>query len=374
VGKKIDKSATPKEEKLWEFPLGQREMDKRRATAKKAFQSGIIEDLRDEAIKKGDARWRIIRYQRIVDPRRVPMRLSLDSFTTPETFEKHLEYLAANCKPMALGELIRRIDEYEDIPDKTVAVTFDGGHMDNYLYAFPRLLKYQVPATVFPVTGYLQSNAFFFEDRIALALEALEKHKIPLPRVEFVDESVYEAIEQVSPDLLVNDKVLAIFVHGLRSITEEQRIEVMAALAGLLADITEPPDYEDFMRWDDVKHMAKLGYTFGLMGHTDIVATAVSADRFLEDMIAANEVMASQGIKVERVYAFPQGLFSETALDLLEKLHVRYALALGVIPEPKYQARLPMLLGRVSMCELSAFTREVFACRLWSLKVSGIDF
>jgi len=361
-------------EKIFEFPLGERDLERRQAVARKAFVSGILDDQRDESRKRGDSVWRIIRYRRVVDPRHVPMRLPLDSFVLPETFERHMEYLAASCKPMSLKELIRRIDNYEAVPPNTVVVTFDGGHMDNYLYAFPKLVKYQIPATVFPVTGYIGSNNFFFEDRLALALEVLEKRGIALPHLPFIAEEAYALIEEISPKLMVNEKVLAIFVRAMRRISEEQKKEVFAQLGALLAEITEPPNFEDFVRWNDLRHMQSMGISVGMIGHSDIVATGVSPERHVADLIASIEAFKQQDVELERTYAFPEGLFDEAALDTLEKLQLRFALGLGVVKDPRYQIRVPMILGRVPMCELLAPSREMFACRLWGIRIGDTIF
>jgi peptidoglycan/xylan/chitin deacetylase (PgdA/CDA1 family) len=45
-----------------------------------------------------------------------------------------------------------------EIPDKTIAVTFDDGYRDNYLNALPILKKYDIPATVFLTADFLANN------------------------------------------------------------------------------------------------------------------------------------------------------------------------------------------------------------------------
>ena len=89
MAKKKDASP-PKEEKLFEFPLGEKELEYRRSLARRAVTSGTLQEKREELLRYGDAPWRIIRYRRVIDPRHLPVRLALDSFTTPETFEKHM--------------------------------------------------------------------------------------------------------------------------------------------------------------------------------------------------------------------------------------------------------------------------------------------
>ncbi len=68
---------------------------------------------------------------------------------SPEMFEKQLCYFKNNgWNFVTMSELI---GQFKNLPGKTVAITFDDGFEDNYLYAFPLLKKYQAKATLYLV-------------------------------------------------------------------------------------------------------------------------------------------------------------------------------------------------------------------------------
>jgi peptidoglycan/xylan/chitin deacetylase (PgdA/CDA1 family) len=54
-----------------------------------------------------------------------------------------------NYNVVKLEDAANLIREKQRIPLRTVAITFDDGYKDNYIYAFPILRKYNLPATVF---------------------------------------------------------------------------------------------------------------------------------------------------------------------------------------------------------------------------------
>ena len=53
-----------------------------------------------------------------------------------------------------------------DVPSAGVVVTFDDGYADNFHNAKPLLERYEIPATVFVTTGYLQDQREFWWDEL----------------------------------------------------------------------------------------------------------------------------------------------------------------------------------------------------------------
>lgn len=73
---------------------------------------------------------------------------------TPETFQRQMRFLKErhyNVIPLeALAVLIK---EKRKIPARTIAITIDDGHKDNYNHIFPVLKKYNLPATMFVIVN-----------------------------------------------------------------------------------------------------------------------------------------------------------------------------------------------------------------------------
>lgn len=76
-------------------------------------------------------------------------------------FENQIQYLHENCN-------IIRLDDLNDIKlssDKpNVIITFDDGYKDNYTEAFPILKKYNLQATFFITTDYIETTRKFSWD------------------------------------------------------------------------------------------------------------------------------------------------------------------------------------------------------------------
>lgn len=85
---------------------------------------------------------------------------------SPENFEEQIRFLKNNFP------ILRFEEDWTKGSGIGVVITFDDGYADNYEYALPILEKYQVPATIFVSTGYVNSGHEYWWDEIGRLLMA----------------------------------------------------------------------------------------------------------------------------------------------------------------------------------------------------------
>jgi len=102
----------------------------------------------------------------------------------PEEFEKQISYLKENFKIYSLKKLINGLKrgkinkkEHENI----AVITFDDGYRDNYIYAYPILKKYHIPATFFLTTDYIGQGKLFWWDKLGYIIGNAKNGMINLP-------------------------------------------------------------------------------------------------------------------------------------------------------------------------------------------------
>ena len=80
-----------------------------------------------------------------------------------ETLERHLEYLAARHRfvPYAAIAEAARTGDWSEVPQKSLALTFDDGHAGNAALV-PTLERYGVHATIFVCTGLIGTTRRFW--------------------------------------------------------------------------------------------------------------------------------------------------------------------------------------------------------------------
>jgi peptidoglycan/xylan/chitin deacetylase (PgdA/CDA1 family) len=77
--------------------------------------------------------------------------------TRPDEFQEQLAYLEGKFTVVGVQELLLRLASGRHDGD-LLAITFDDGFEDNFLYALPILKQYNLPATFFLTTGYIDNE------------------------------------------------------------------------------------------------------------------------------------------------------------------------------------------------------------------------
>ncbi len=95
-------------------------------------------------------------------------------------FDYQIKKIKKNYNPISMNEVIMHFKEKIKFPKNSIAITFDDGFKNNYEVAAPILAKYQIPATFYISTGYVNSRRMFWVDEIEDCLNRTKKKKINL--------------------------------------------------------------------------------------------------------------------------------------------------------------------------------------------------
>ena len=89
-----------------------------------------------------------------------------DRFTIPpDDFDHQMEYLARKgYKTLFLNELVSSLKQGKE--RKKIAITFDDGYLDNWVYAYPILKKYNLKATVFVITSRIKEKSSSYRSNL----------------------------------------------------------------------------------------------------------------------------------------------------------------------------------------------------------------
>lgn len=218
----------------------------------------------------------------------------LNGITLPQNFDKQIRYLTKKCNLISMDTLMDCWQNNKPLPKRAVIITFDDGYKDNYLYAYPILRKYDVPATIFLTSGCINSGNLLWWDKVThliaetllseITIDGIGHFNLRTPSQKWRAISTIRKKIKVLPEL---DKLA--FIKQLQKNT---KVQVKVELAGKI-----------YLSWEEIAEMLKNGVSFGSHTKTHPVLTKIPVE-------AADKEISESKKKLEKELAQPITFFS----------------------------------------------------------------
>lgn len=168
-----------------------------------------------------------------------------------EIFENHLKLFTKYCTPISLEDVLSN----KNLPANPVVLTFDDGYKNNYIYAFPLLKKYKVPATIFVTTGFIDQTSYIWCDRLEFMLDNVSNKNI-----DFVWFNKKLTLELSTGEQKL--KTINNIKNYLKSLPESEKLIFIDKLQDILEidyDWDKIPALLLPLTWDEIRDMKESG-------------------------------------------------------------------------------------------------------------------
>lgn len=130
----------------------------------------------------------VLMYHRIIDK---PFIYGL----SPIQFEKQVAYLIKRFRIVSIDTLADEIKK-NTIRPYTIALTFDDGHYDFYENAWPILRKYNIPASLYVTTDFINGSLWLWPDLLKYALlnsKCMQVDIAPLGPISLTEDQIQKS-------------------------------------------------------------------------------------------------------------------------------------------------------------------------------------
>lgn len=291
------------------------------------------------------ARWRrhqygaralVLGYHRIAEPEVDPLGLCV----SPDHFAEHLDVLRRYGEPIRL-DLLPHALERRGPARESVCVTLDDGYADNLRYAAPLLQRYDVPATVFVVSGQHALNREFWWDelgRILLQPQALPA--APPPPALGIPVGSARALQHDRTALFrtIHDSLYNLPASDRDTLLEQLRLWVDVPLAVRPTHATLSPSELQLLTEGDLIEVGAHTVTHPLLdrlAEKEQRMEIKESKRQLEDVLDRDVTS----------FAYPHGRFAPQTPALVAE--AGFARACTVVPGATWQKSDPWQLPRL---------------------------
>jgi len=281
----------------------------------------------------------ILNYHRVLPKAELRRRYVQPAMYVLDTvFDMHLQFLQEHFKLLTLAELLERWRKRVwGWKQRYCVLTFDDGWLDNYLYAYPLLKKYGLPATIFLPTDFIGTYDWFWTEKLFYLLEHARSTNLASARkVAFWSqiERVLGGSGYASSTLNAanGDKK-----HNFDEIVEECKklpINTVEQLISNLSELLEIkfPEERAVLNWDEVALMSKDGISFGSHSCSHRILTKLPRYEIKRELEVSKQALQEREMSINHVpvFCYPNGICSEDIQSLVKGC--AYEAAVGVRP------------------------------------------
>ena len=219
----------------------------------------------------------------------------------PEEFEKQLRYLKKYFHIYSLENLVNVLNDHHSNYKKLeniAVVTFDDGYRDNYIYAYPILKKYKMPATIFLTSDNIGKDSLFWWDKIRYIIYHSKKESVNIANLgSFSLDNNKKKLECIH-----------YLVNRFKNMPSKLRNKYILDLQNKCnVSIPSGIGKKLILSWDEIREMNENGISFG--AHTLSHANLINLN--LEE--AKNEIVQSKAMIEDKLkseiisFAYPYG-------------------------------------------------------------------
>jgi hypothetical protein len=230
-----------------------------------------------------------------------------------------MRFVRQHFNVIRFAQVIDAMDRGVPLPPRSLLITFDDGHFDNYEHAFPVLSSLGLPATIFISTDYIGANRMFWFDRQAYLLYCArpDRYRLSTLGLDLVLDGV--ASRRAASETLVDE---------LKRVPDSTRHLALAELEDLLPprDGAPPPPARPTMSWEEVRQMSDAGIDFASHGVTHPVLTRLDDESLERELRYSRDTISAQTGKDLPVVAYPvgkAGAFDERVADAARRCGYR---------------------------------------------------
>lgn len=282
----------------------------------------------------------ILMYHRFSD-RPEPFKIQRD------VFERQIRFLKKKFMFISLSHYAEVLaGERNDIPPNPVILTIDDGYWDNYIYAYPILKKYSVPATIFIGTDFITEKAWLWSNKLEFILKNSKYSEFEFPLG-------HETVRFHVGNFESWHRTQLTMFNYCRSISDSQKDEVFDQLAKHLKVSVPDETQGDFqpLTWEQIREMYGNGVDFGSHTCSHAILSRLNDDELKYEIVQSKSRIEENISSPIDFFCYPNGTpddFDVRAVKLLEE--ASYAAAVTTVPGYNYTANQdPFQLKRDSI-------------------------
>ena len=285
-------------------------------------------------------------------------------YVTTDTFEMQMRYLKKRYRVTSLTELIATLKNQRGNSKNTCVITFDDGWHDTYIHAFPILKKYDLPASVFLVSEYVDTDRLFWPDRLSHLLTRY------LAQPQTTKSMICSALERAGILNMLIDaeqsqaEKIDMIIEKMKDFEAAERETVLLELEERLQASLADKSYRQMLSWNEIKEMARSRISFGSHGKSHAILTKIPKAEAAREIVESQATINKHLTTPCSAFCYPNGDYNEEIKEIVRR---HYTCALTTQNGAVKPGDGLFALKRIGIHDDMTSTKALFACRISGL-------
>ncbi len=235
---------------------------------------------------------------------------------TPDELDHFVRVFKTHYTVGTLRDMVLRHQSGSSIDKPLLAVTFDDGQVDNYLFARPVLQANDVNASFFVVAGAVDSNETLWHDRMGYAvLLAIDRKP-----------NGFHAWLQTMNVCTEATNLPKAAVAEAKKLTPEHREERLHELEGLVGGRTRP-SWDGMMTWDQLRTLHHEGHEIGSHSASHPILPLVPDAALRPEIEGSRATLERHLGHPVHSFCYPNGDYDERVLNAVRESGYQHAVS-----------------------------------------------
>lgn len=223
-------------------------------------------------------------------------------------FERQMAFLNQHRSVVSMSNLVAQLSAGVEPPAGTVCITFDDGYLDNLTVAAPILARYQLPATLYLPTAYIDRAQTHWADAVFQSIEFRTKNLLEIPSLGVLADLSIDGQRMMTIRRLHDPLLEMSYADREQLLTN---VQDQLKPQGVFPRLT--------MNWDDVRKLAEEYPLFEVGGHScdHIDLRTHCGSSALDEIVRCRTDLRRELGKMPVHFSFPYGRWSVTTRDMV---------------------------------------------------------
>jgi len=278
--------------------------------------------------------FQILTYHRFDEPK----------ITNPAgSLKKQCEYIRKHFHPVSMSQVAQALQGKGTLPPKALAITVDDGYADFFSVAFPILREYEIPATVYLISDFIDGKLWNWWDKIEYATRHTAKKDV---EVCLPSQTLRFLLGSHTERAAANEK-LCLEATKLANRDRLALVERLPEIFDLEIPAAAPAEYAA-LSWADIRTMSNDGMEFGGHSRTHPVLTSLESGDAVRDEVSESKRRIEEELQCPAIhFCYPNGDYDDRVIA--EVKACGYLSATTVLSGFDSPATDPFLLKRHSI-------------------------